>query len=61
MPNESIPYVNPEGHMIIPFDSDAKYHYWNGGQPLTETMTELNVTKDIWDKHTVKPYPENAA
>jgi len=37
------------------------YHYWNGGQPLSQTMIELNITKDIWGKHTVKPYPENAA
>ncbi len=43
------------------FNADPKYHYWNGGQPLSQTMIELNITKDIWDKYTVKPYPKMAA
>lgn len=47
--------------MIIPFTTDSKYYYWNGGQPLIETMIEMNITKDIWEKHTVKPYPEKVA
>ena len=61
MPPKDGPYIDPTGTIIIPFTADPKYHYWNGGQPLSETLRELNTTKDIWDKHTVKPYPENAA
>ena len=60
MPQENSLYIDHTGSIIIPFNADSKYHYWNGGQPLTETMIELNITKDIWDKHTVKPYPGNA-
>ena len=59
MPHKDCPYIDPTGTMIIPFSADPKYHFWNGGQSLLETMIELNITKDIWDKHTEKPYPGN--
>jgi hypothetical protein len=55
------PSIYPTGIMIIPFNADPKYHHWNGGQSLTDILTELNIAKDIWDKHTVKPYPGNTA
>jgi len=55
------PYIDPNGNVIIPFAADSKYHYWNGGQPLTETLLELNVTESVWGKHVVKPYPGSAA
>ena len=61
MPSKDSPYIDPTGHIIIPFAADHKYHYWNGGQPLSETMIELNITKDTWGKHTEKPYPGNTA
>ena len=55
------PYIDHTGTMIIPFSADQKYHYWNGGQPLSETLIEMNIAKDIWAKHTEDPYPVNAA
>ena len=58
---KGIPYMDNTGGIIIPFNADAKYHYWNGGQPLSDTLMELNITEDIWRKHTEKPYPGNAA
>jgi hypothetical protein len=61
MPQKDNPYVDQTGTIIIPFNADSKYHYWNGGQPLAETLIELNITKDLWGKHTEKPYPGNAA
>ena len=61
MPPKDSPYIDPAGTIIIPFAADQKYHYWNGGQPLSETLRELNTTKDIWFNHTEKPYPGNAA
>jgi hypothetical protein len=61
MPPKDSPYIDTTGAIIIPFAADPKYHYWNGGQPLSETLRELNTTKDIWGNHTEKPYPGNAA
>ncbi len=53
MPPKDSPYIDHTGSIIIPFNADSKYHYWNGGQSLLETLTDLNITKDIWDKHTI--------
>ena len=61
MPEKDGPYIDDTGAIVIPFDADPRYHYWNGGQPLAKTMLELNATEDIWDKHTVKPYPGKAS
>ncbi len=41
------PYLDGNGGLIIPFDADPKYHWWNGGQSLRETLLELGATPDI--------------
>jgi hypothetical protein len=46
--------------IVIPFNSDSKYHFWNGGQHLAVTLQELNLTEDNLKKHSEKPYPRNA-
>ena len=61
MPSQDSPYIDDSGAIIIPFNANEKYHYWNGGQPLSDTMLELNVPENIWRNHTVKSYPGNAA
>jgi hypothetical protein len=55
------PYIDHTGTLIIPCGADPKYHYWNGGQPILETLLELRATEDVWRKHTEDPYPGNAA
>lgn len=61
MSDKNIPYIDHNGNIIIPFNTDSKYHFWNGGQHLAVTLRELNLTEDVWKKHTDKPYPGNAA
>ena len=61
MPPKDRPYFDHTGTMIIPFSADPKYHYWNGGQPLARTISELNVPEDVWAKHTEDPYPGTTA
>ena len=62
MTNKVIPYIDNNGTIIIPFNADSKYHFWNGGQPLSDTLMELNAAEDIWSKHIhQKPYPKNTA
>ena len=60
MTSKSSPYLHHTGDLIIPFNADQKYHFWNGGQNLTDTLIELNVQEDVWNKHTINPYPGNA-
>jgi hypothetical protein len=35
------PFLDSEGDPVIPFNSDPKYHWWNGGQTVSETIREL--------------------
>lgn len=61
MTKKGSPYIDNSENMVIPFNADPKYHYWNGGQPLSDTLMELNTPEDIWSKHIEKPYPGNVA
>lgn len=36
-----LPYLGRDGRLVIPFDSDVRFHYWNGGQELERTMDEV--------------------
>lgn len=40
-PDQVKPYVTESGVLVIPFNSSTKYHYWNGGQPVCDTLREL--------------------
>lgn len=36
------PYLKTDGTLVIPVNSDPKYHYWKkGGQKVEKTITEL--------------------
>jgi len=36
-----LPYLTPGGDLVIPFDSDPKYHWWKGGQSVASTRAEV--------------------
>lgn len=40
-PEQTEPYVTDFGVLVIPYNSDKKYHYWNGGQGVCDTLKEL--------------------
>ena len=40
-PGQVEPYVTDFGVLVIPFNSDKKYHYWKGGQGVCDTLREL--------------------
>jgi len=61
MDNSGTPYIDKSGAIVIPSNSDPKYHYWNGGQSLADTLKEIGVPENIWKNHTEKAYPVNAA
>lgn len=35
------PYLDYSGTLVIPFSSDRRYHWWNGGQSIAETLKEI--------------------
>ena len=41
-PRQVEPFITGFDVLVIPFNSDKKYHYWNGGgQSVCETLKEL--------------------
>jgi hypothetical protein len=40
-PQSPMPYINPKGTLVIPLDCPERYHWWKGGQSVTDTMVEL--------------------
>jgi len=41
------PHINQYGELTIPFSSPGKYHYWNGGQRLLDTLLELQANDKV--------------
>jgi hypothetical protein len=41
-----LPYVRLSGTLVIPFDSDERFHYWKGGQSLALTRQEAISRKE---------------
>jgi len=35
------PFIDNDGGLVIPFDSDKRYHWWAGGQSAEETLKEI--------------------
>jgi len=40
---ERLPFLTAGGDLSIPFDSPARYHWWNGGQRVDATLAEAGV------------------
>jgi len=40
--NKLLPHFGKNGDLIIPFDSDSKFHWWDGGMSAKETKKYLN-------------------
>ena len=49
-PEEVMPYVTGFGVLVIPWNSDKRFHYWNGGQSVCETLKELGRC-DLTEKY----------
>jgi hypothetical protein len=46
------PFIAPDGELVIPFDSDPKYHWWRPcGQSVFETLRELKASDEVWGKY----------
>lgn len=46
------PYIK-DGELVIPFDSDPRFHYWKKcGQSIFDTLRELKASDEVWKKYT---------
>jgi hypothetical protein len=51
-PARSIPYLDAQGDLVIPFDAPLKYHHWReGGQSIVQTLAELNAPPEAVRRH----------
>jgi hypothetical protein len=50
------PSLKSDETLVIPFDSDPKYHWWAGGQSIADTLAELEVSLEVWRQYTSEPY-----
>ena len=48
---QKMPYINEQGVLVIPFDSEPKYHWWAGGQTILETLRELRAPNEMIAKY----------
>ena len=47
----SRPYINDRGELIIPSNSNPRYHWWADGQSIAHTLAELNAPPDVWQRY----------
>jgi hypothetical protein len=46
------PHIDAHGELIIPFNSDPRYHYWKrGSQSIGKTLAELDAPPDVWRRY----------
>jgi hypothetical protein len=38
---ERLPFLTADGTLSIPFDSPERYHWWKGGQSVSQTLKEV--------------------
>lgn len=46
-----LPYISDYGSLIIPHNSPERYHWWNGGQSLKNTLFELGASSEVLAKY----------
>ncbi|MCR4319178.1 MAG: hypothetical protein NUV74_02435 [Candidatus Brocadiaceae bacterium] len=52
------PYITDFGSLVIPFDSDRRFHWWNRGQSIHDTLRELGASDEILKRYK-SPYSDN--
>jgi len=45
------PYLTAKGVLIIPLTADRRFHWWNGGQSIRQTLRELNAPPDVFARY----------
>ena len=45
------PYIDANGRLVVPFNSDPRFWWWKSGQSLLETLRELNASDEVVRKY----------
>ena len=58
------PWIDESGCLVIPGECpDDRYKWWKKeGQSIAQTLQELRVSREVWQRYTILPYygDENA-
>ncbi len=52
------PFIDQTGNLHIPLNCPLRYRWWQGGQPVKQTLAELNAPRDVWVRYSSAPYPK---
>jgi hypothetical protein len=44
---QPLPYITDYGTLIIPHNSPSRFHWWNRGQSVCDTLKELGASDEI--------------
>jgi len=53
------PCINAHSELVISRDAPMRYRWWAGGQSISDTLAELDVSREIWGRYVDRPYPEH--
>ena len=53
-----LPHIDHSGTLIIPSNSPHKYHWWDRGLSIKDTLRELGASDEILKRYK-SPYSEN--
>ena len=45
------PFIDGNGTLHTPLASDPRYHWWNGGQTVEQTLLELDAPPDVMRRY----------
>lgn len=46
------PYETEQHELVIPFNAPLKYRWWQGGQPIMQTLLEIGASDELKRKYT---------
>lgn len=55
---QPLPYITDYGTLIIPHNAPSRFHWWNRGQSIKDTLQELGASDEILKRYK-SPYSDN--
>jgi len=53
------PYIDEAGILVVPADCEPRHRWWTReGMKLSALLTELHVSRSVWERYLPDPYPE---
>jgi hypothetical protein len=50
-----LPFLNSANDLVVPFCSNSRFHWWNGGQSAKQTRAQIPEKHDAWTQKNATP------